>query len=89
MPKREELSLRVVLAFPNASRTGLVAKICRSTSLASSRDTLVLDLVLESGGLTEARYRMMNLAYMEHEPKTLMTTKKALRTDSVFPAPLE
>lgn len=53
-PKREELSLRVVLALPNASSTGLVARICRSTSLDSSRDAFVLVLVFESGGLTDA-----------------------------------
>jgi hypothetical protein len=31
-PKRDELSLRVVLALPNASMIGLVARICSSTS---------------------------------------------------------
>jgi len=33
LPNRDELSLRVVLALPNASMIGLVAKICSSTSL--------------------------------------------------------
>lgn len=61
LPNLDELSLRVVFALPNASRMGFVAKICLSISLDSSRETLVLDLV-SPGGLTEARYRMMNLA---------------------------
>jgi hypothetical protein len=42
---------------------GLVARICRSISLDSSSENLVLDLVFELGGLTDAIYRMMNLAY--------------------------
>jgi len=63
-PKREELSFRVVLAFPKASRAGFVASICRSTSLDSSRDSLVFVFAFESGGLMEARYRIMNLAFM-------------------------
>lgn len=32
LPNRDELSLRVVLALPNASMIGLVARICSSTS---------------------------------------------------------
>ena len=32
-PNREELSFRVVLAFPNASIIGFVARICSSVSL--------------------------------------------------------
>lgn len=55
LPKRDELSLRVVFALPNASRTGLVANICRSTSLDSSSEAFVLDFTLAAGGLTEAR----------------------------------
>jgi len=61
-PKRDELSFLVVLALPNASRTGLVARICLSTSLASSKETLVFPFPPAEGGLTEAMYRMMNFA---------------------------
>ena len=61
-PNRDELSLRVVLALPKASRTGLVARICLSTSLASSKETLVFPFPSADGGFTEAIYRMMNLA---------------------------
>lgn len=61
-PNRDELSLRVVLALPNASKAGLVAKICLSTSLASSRETLVFPFPSAEGGFTEAMYRMINLA---------------------------
>lgn len=68
-PNRDELSLRVVLAFPNASRIGLVARICRSISLESSRENLVLGFVVASGGLTDARYRMINLAYTRNDER--------------------
>src|ERR1700722_414680 len=61
LPKRDELSFRVVFAFPKASSMGLVARICRSISLDSSSENLVF-LLVASGGLTEARYRIMNLA---------------------------
>jgi hypothetical protein len=54
-PNREELSFRVVLAFPNASRMGFVASIWRSISLESSRENLVFDFEFTSGGFTEAR----------------------------------
>jgi hypothetical protein len=63
LPKREELSFRVVFALPNASRMGLVARICFSISLDSSNENLDFDFEFESGGLTEARYRIMNFAY--------------------------
>ena len=52
LPNRDELSFRVVLAFPKASNMGFVAKICRSTSLDSSSDAFVLAFPME-GGLTE------------------------------------
>ena len=55
LPNREELSLRVVFALPNASRTGLVAKIWRSTSLDSSKEVFVFVFAFESGGLMDAR----------------------------------
>lgn len=61
-PNRDELSLRVVLALPKASRAGFVARICLSTSLASSKETLVLPFPPAEGGFTEAMYRMINLA---------------------------
>ena len=61
-PNRDELSLRVVLALPKASRAGLVARICLSTSLASSKETLVFPFPPAEGGFTEAMYRMINLA---------------------------
>lgn len=54
-PNRDELSFLVVFALPNASKTGLVARIWRSTSLDSSKEIFVLPLLLELGGLTEAR----------------------------------
>ena len=54
-PKRDELSLRVVFALPKDSRIGLVARICRSISLESSKETLSDRLFGLSGGLTEAR----------------------------------
>lgn len=64
LPKRDELSFLVVFALPKASRMGLVARIWRSISLESSKENFVLVLLdWESGGLTEARYLMMNLAY--------------------------
>lgn len=62
-PKRDELSFRVVFALPKDSSMGLVARICRSISLESSKDNLVFDLAFDSGGFTDARYRMMNLAW--------------------------
>lgn len=61
-PNRDELSFLVVFALPKASKTGFVANICRSTSLDSSREDFVLPLLLELGGLTEAKYRMIYLA---------------------------
>jgi hypothetical protein len=61
-PNRDELSLRVVFALPKASRAGLVARICLSTSLASSKETLVFPFPPAEGGFTEAMYRMINLA---------------------------
>lgn len=67
MPNRDELSLRVVLALPNASRMGLVARICRSTSLDSSKDAFVRPFPDIVGGLTEARNRMISLAYKESD----------------------
>lgn len=63
LPNRDELSFRVVLALPNASRIGFVARICRSISLESSRENLGFVFVSASGGFTDARYRMMNFAY--------------------------
>jgi len=86
-PKRDELSLRVVFAFPNASSIGLVARICLSISLESSKENFVFDFALESGGFTDARYRMMNLAYKISERDVFKAIRK--HTDSVFPAPLE
>jgi hypothetical protein len=62
LPKREELSLRVVLALPKDSRIGFVARICRSTSLASSA---LLTLVLEGSELTDARYLIRSFAWMQ------------------------
>lgn len=62
LPKRDELSFLVVLALPKASRIGFVARIWRSISLESSRESFVLDFVVESGGFTDARYRIINLA---------------------------
>jgi hypothetical protein len=53
LPNRDELSLRVVFALPKDSRMGFVARIWRSTSLASSRDLAFVELV--GSGLTEAR----------------------------------
>src|SRR5579872_6952103 len=61
-PNRDELSFRVVLALPKASKAGLVARICLSTSLASSKETFVFPLPSAEGGLTDAIYRMINLA---------------------------
>jgi len=55
LPKREELSFRVVFALPKASRIGLVASICLSISLESSKENFDLDFEFELGGLTEAR----------------------------------
>lgn len=63
LPNREELSFRVVFAFPKASRIGLVARICCSISLESCKENFSLVLVVESGGFTEARYCIMNFAY--------------------------
>jgi hypothetical protein len=62
-PKREELSFRVVLALPKDSRMGLVAKICLSTSLASSSDFALVRF--SESELTEAKYLMMSFAYGE------------------------
>jgi len=87
LPKREELSLRVVFAFPNASRMGLVARICCSTSLDSSiftRDRPSAD----SAELTEARNLMISLAYIILNEYEVSRCSVAL-TDSVLPAPLE
>ena len=64
-PNLEELSLRVVFALPNASKMGLVARICCSTSLDSSREALVRDFPAALGGFTEARNRIINLACMK------------------------
>jgi hypothetical protein len=77
LPNREELSFLVVLAFPNASMIGLLARICRSVSLMPSsspppsiRPRRADDPLLLAGSSTEAKYRRMNLA------------------DTVLPAPL-
>jgi hypothetical protein len=69
------LSFLVVLAFPNASMIGLLARICFSVSLIPSSPSplsrlRVVDAGLE-GSSTEAKYRNMNFA------------------DTVFPAPLQ
>ena len=73
-PNRDELSFLVVLAFPNASMIGLLAKICLSTSLIPSSSPLAsrrrLPVLRLAGSSTEAKYRRMNLA------------------ETVFPAPL-
>jgi hypothetical protein len=75
-PKRELLSFLVVLALPNASMIGLLAKICLSVSLkfSPSEPPASVRRREEDAGLdgssTEAKYRKMNLA------------------DTVFPAPL-
>jgi len=45
----------VVFALPKASRMGLVASICFSISLESSKENFDLDFELGLGGLTEAR----------------------------------
>jgi hypothetical protein len=68
-PNRELLSFRVVLAFPNASMIGLLAKICRSVSLippssatpARPRCLRAAELSLV-GSSTEAKYRNMYFA---------------------------
>jgi hypothetical protein len=72
-PNRDELSFLVVLAFPNASMMGLLAKICLSVSLIPSSSQPPLALLsamrrrldeepLLAGSSTEAKYRRMNLA---------------------------
>jgi len=72
-PNRDELSFLVVLAFPNASMMGLLAKICLSVSLipSSSQPPLALPPAMRrrldeepllAGSSTEAKYRRMNLA---------------------------
>jgi hypothetical protein len=72
-PNRDELSFLVVLAFPNASMMGLLAKICLSVSLipSSSQPPLALPSAMRrrldeepllAGSSTEAKYRRMNLA---------------------------
>lgn len=87
LPKREELSFRVVFALPNASRMGLVARICFSISLDSSKENFDFDFEFESGGFTEARYRIMNFAYIGvNQPRSQRSEN--ILTDSVFPAPL-
>lgn len=91
LPNRDELSFLVVFAFPKASRTGFVAKICLSTSLDSSSETFVLALPLVSGGLTEAKYLMMYLAciiMVQCQKHPISIDVKRRRTDSVLPAPL-
>lgn len=60
LPKREELSLRVVLALPKASMMGLVARICSSVSLIES--ILPLRLPGLSGDSRVAKYLIMYLA---------------------------
>lgn len=75
LPNRDELSFRVVFAFPNASMIGLLARICLSTSLMPSSPSPLASRLREpwvglAGSSTEAKYRRMNLA------------------DTVFPAPL-
>lgn len=75
LPKRELLSLRVVLALPKASIMGLLARIWRSISLMPSSSPLrstrlrSVDVSLDAL-MTDAKYRRMYFA------------------DTVFPAPL-
>src|SRR3954447_26652051 len=58
-PKREELSFLVVLALPNASMIGFVARIASSVLLMASWPFLTLVL---SGDSLVAKYRMMYFA---------------------------
>ena len=60
LPKRDELSFRVVLALPKASMTGLVARIARSVSLMTCDPGRLEDIL--SGSSTVAKYRMIYLA---------------------------
>lgn len=76
-PNRELLSFLVVLALPNASMIGLLARICLSVSLKfSPSDVLPVSVrrrdedAGREGSSTDAKYRRMNLA------------------DTVLPAPL-
>src|SRR6266480_6693180 len=61
LPKREELSFRVVFALPKASMIGFVARICSSVwVIAAVPRCLLLDA--DTGDSRVAKYRITYLA---------------------------
>ena len=77
MPNREELAFRDVLAFPNASRTGLVARIAASRAANSSPAAAAAEAEEEEEEEEAAA-----------EEASAATCLSASLADSVFPAPL-